>query len=134
MAKKQPTVQKFASAAEAARHLFKQHIGLRKTIGDTAFRRFIFETLENDYDVTHSSACTMYNSAKKYWTKTEPALVEGLGRPDGKNNGGAKPRTLYVVVAGEDVISTEMSQAKASAMAEQLGDGYSIKKVEKVEA
>lgn len=123
------TVEKPESAVDCAKRLFKENIELRKTHGDAYFRRTVFEGVAKATGVTHGSSCSAYNAAKKYWAEHEPELVVGLGRPEGANNGGAKPQTYYVI-ANEDGVqmSDPMSKAKATAkMNELVAGGSTIK-------
>lgn len=59
---------------ERALELFKQHLPLIETIGQTEFRRTVMQQLMAEFGISQGSASTLYNTAKK----ANP--VEGLGR------------------------------------------------------
>jgi hypothetical protein len=59
---------------------------------DTAFRKDVVWTLVEEFDITVGAASSAYNYAKLQMTASNPDAVKGLGRPEGKNNGGPKKR------------------------------------------
>ena len=59
---------------------------------DTAFRKDVVCTIAEEFDISIGAASSAYNYAKQQLTLTNPQLVEGLGRPEGKNNGGPKKK------------------------------------------
>lgn len=60
--------------------------------GNTAFRKHVMGTLMEQFDCTLASAATHYNDALQLVKAATPELVSGLGRPEGKNNGGRKKK------------------------------------------
>lgn len=59
---------------------------------DTAFRKDVVWSLVEEFDITVGAASSAYNYAKLQMTASNPDAVKGLGRPEGKNNGGPKKR------------------------------------------
>ena len=75
---------------------------------DTAFRKDVVCTIAEQFDISIGAASSAYNYAKQQLTLTNPQLVEGLGRPEGKNNGGPKKKaattaTTATVATGDTV-------------------------------
>lgn len=66
---------------------------------DTAFRKDVVCTIAEQFDISIGAASSAYNYAKQQLTLTNPQLVEGLGRPEGKNNGGPKKKATATVTA-----------------------------------
>ena len=66
---------------------------------DTAFRKDVVCTIAEQFDISIGAASSAYNYAKQQLTLTNPQLVEGLGRPEGKNNGGPKKKATAATVA-----------------------------------
>ena len=66
---------------------------------DTAFRKDVVCTIAEQFDISIGAASSAYNYAKQQLTLTKPELVEGLGRPEGKNNGGPKKKATAATVA-----------------------------------
>ena len=73
---------------------------------DTAFRKDVVCTIAEQFDISIGAASSAYNYAKQQLTLTNPQLVEGLGRPEGKNNGGPKKKaaTTATVAATADTV------------------------------
>ena len=74
---------------------------------DTAFRKDVVCTIAEQFDISIGAASSAYNYAKQQLTLTNPELVEGLGRPEGKNNGGPKKKaatTVTVAAAKGDTV------------------------------
>ena len=74
---------------------------------DTAFRKDVVCTIADKFNITIGAASSAYNYAKQQLTLTNPQLVEGLGRPEGKNNGGPKKKaatTATVTAATGDTV------------------------------
>ena len=59
---------------------------------DTAFRKDVVCTIADKFNITIGAASSAYNYAKLQVTHATPELVQGLGRPEGKNNGGPKKK------------------------------------------
>ena len=73
---------------------------------DTAFRKDVVCTIAEQFDISIGAASSAYNYAKQQLTLTKPELVEGLGRPEGKNNGGPKKKaaTAETVATTADTV------------------------------
>jgi hypothetical protein len=52
-----------------------------------------------EFGISITSAATHYNHAFKVVKAADPVAVEGLGRPEGKNNGGRKKKAAVVAEA-----------------------------------
>lgn len=65
--------------------------------GNTAFRKHVMGSLMENFGCTLASAATHYNDALQLVKAATPELVSGLGRPEGKNNGGRKPKATPTV-------------------------------------
>jgi hypothetical protein len=59
---------------------------------NTMFRKDILFFLVEQFGISIASAASHYNDAFKHVKEVTPELVEGLGRPPEKNNGGRKPK------------------------------------------
>ena len=70
---------------------------------DTAFRKDVVCTIADKFSITIGAASSAYNYAKLLATKATPELVQGLGRPEGKNNGGPKKKVPAEAPAQEAV-------------------------------
>lgn len=66
--------------------------------GNTAFRKHVMGTLMEQFGITLASAATHYNDAFQLVKAATPELVSGLGRPEGKNNGGRKKKAPEAVL------------------------------------
>jgi len=73
---------------------FLELLPIRAEVGNTSFRKSIMFFLIEEFGCTIDSAATHYNHAFKECKKHNPALVEGLGRSEGKNNGGRKKKLI----------------------------------------
>jgi len=80
------------SIRTAANTMFLQLLHSRKEVGNKAFRRNVMHYLVETFDITVAAAATHYNHAFQRIKASEPELVVGLGRPEGKNNGGRKKK------------------------------------------
>ena len=93
---------------EFACAVFNEKIKKRKEYSsDTAFRKDVVCTIAEQFDISIGAASSAYNYAKQQLTLTNPQLVEGLGRPEGKNNGGPKKKaatTATVAAAKGDTV------------------------------
>jgi len=87
---------------------FKSLLAERSVIGNKAFRKQIIFWAVEQYGCTVAAACTHYNYAFQECKKANPELVEGLGRPPEKNNGGRKKKEVAVAV--DAVVGTLISQ------------------------
>jgi hypothetical protein len=77
----------------AANNKFMEMLPQRAELGNTRFRKEILAWLELEFDCTRAAAATHYNFAFKQCKAAHPELVVGLGRPEGKNNGGRKKKS-----------------------------------------
>lgn len=106
------------NARAAAFAIFNSHLPSRKERGNTAFRKAVIVEIMEAFDCTLSSASTYYNTAFKEAKLKTPELVEGLGRPAGKNNGGRKAKIVVNVIerATGEVVAKEVSRNAAAEM------------------
>lgn len=79
---------------------FLELLPQRATLGNTEFRRAVMNSIREDFGITEASAATHYNHSFKTVKASNPELVEGLGRPEGKKGG----RKKKVVQASEEVV------------------------------
>ena len=79
-----------------AKALFNELKGVFTQHGGRVFRKQILTTLVAEYKCSVNSAAGAYNAAKKSAQASEPKFWEALGRPEGKNNGGAKKKSAPV--------------------------------------
>jgi hypothetical protein len=108
-----------------------------KTLGGKAFRRDVMAWAIDNYGISVASAATHYNYSLHKAKLETPALVTGLGRPEGKNNGGRKKKTAVAAAAAEVAGTTgetlpganaatgEAAAAEGAAAAEQ-GDAAAL--------
>lgn len=82
----------------AANRKFAESLATRAEVGNTVFRKNIIAYLMDEFGITLASAATHYNHSFQECKKTNPELVVGLGRPEGKNNGGRKPKVVAAPV------------------------------------
>ena len=83
------------SIRERAVEIFNEKIVARNNneySNDTAFRKDVVWSLVEEFDITVGAASSAYNYAKQQMAASNPDAVKGLGRPEGKNNGGPKKR------------------------------------------
>jgi hypothetical protein len=71
---------------------FMELLPQRAELGNTRFRKTVMSFLMDEFGCTNPSAATHYNHSFQKCKKENPELVVGLGRPDGKNNGGRKKK------------------------------------------
>jgi hypothetical protein len=69
---------------------FIETLPQRTELGNTRFRKNIIGYVMEEFGATLAAASTHYNHSFKVVKAVTPELVEGLGRPEGKNNGGRK--------------------------------------------
>lgn len=79
---------------------FKEMLPQLAALGGKMFRREILDWTVENYGVTMASASTHYNHSFQTVKEAAPELVAGLGRPEGKNNGGRKRKAAEVVITG----------------------------------
>lgn len=78
---------------------FLELLPTRADIGNTAFRKNVMFYVMEEFGCTNPAAATHYNHAFQECKKATPELVIGLGRPEGKNNGGRKKKAVVVAEA-----------------------------------
>jgi len=78
---------------------FLELLPTRADIGNTAFRKNVMFYVMEEFGCTNPAAATHYNHAFQECKKVNPELVIGLGRPEGKNNGGRKKKAVVVAEA-----------------------------------
>ena len=102
----------------AAFAIFNNHLASRAEVGNTAFRKAVIGEIMQKFNCTLSSASTYYNTAFKQAKMATPSLVEGLGRPAEKNNGGRKAKILVNVVEKDTgkVVAQGISRNAAAEM------------------
>ncbi len=87
-------------------------------LGNAGFRKLVMQAAVQEFSISVASAATHYNFSLKQARAADPKSVAGLGRPEGKNNGGrkvSKPVTVIKVKTGEVVVEN-ISRAKADAL------------------
>ena len=105
-------IREFAVATFNAKLVARNNKGYAN---DTAFRKDVVCTIADKFDITIGAASSAYNYAKLQVTQATPELVQGLGRPEGKNNGGPKKKVPAEAPAQEAV-----QEAVQEAPAEEL--------------
>ena len=78
------------SIRTVANNMFLERLPTRTAQGNLLWRKGIILDLVELTGCTIAAASTHYNYAFKRIKESEPELVAGLGRPEGKNNGGRK--------------------------------------------
>ena len=81
------------SIRSAVNTKFVQMLPELPVLGGKKFRRIILDWSVETLEITMAAAATHYNHAFHRIKECEPELVQGLGRPDDKNNGGRKKKT-----------------------------------------
>ena len=105
-------IREFAVATFNAKLVARNN---KEYASDTAFRKDVVCTIADKFDITIGAASSAYNYAKLQVTHATPELVQGLGRPEGKNNGGPKKKVPAEAPAQEAV-----QEAVQEAPAEEL--------------
>ena len=80
----------------AASMMFVQLLPSRAEVGNKMFRRNVMHYLCETFDCTVPAAATHYNYAFQDVKNNTPAWVVGLGRAEGKNNGGRKKQLMQL--------------------------------------
>lgn len=81
----------------AASMMFLQLLPSRSEVGNKMFRRNVMHYLCETHDCTVAAAATHYNYAFQDVKRGAAELVRGLGRAEGKNNGGRKKKLAVAV-------------------------------------
>jgi hypothetical protein len=66
---------------------FLELLPQRAELGNTAFRKAVMDSLQENFSCSIASAATHYNHSFKKVKAANPELVEGLGRPEDKKGG-----------------------------------------------
>lgn len=82
------------SIRTVANNMFLERLPTRAAQGNLLWRKGIILDLVELTGCTIAAASTHYNYAFKRIKQSEPELVVGLGRPEGKNNGGRKRKQV----------------------------------------
>ena len=82
------------SIRTVANNMFLERLPTRAAQGNLLWRKGIILDLVELTGCTIAAANTHYNYAFKRIKQSEPELVVGLGRPEGKNNGGRKRKQV----------------------------------------
>lgn len=82
-------------------------------VGGKKFRRELLDWTVEQYGATMAAASTHYNFAFKECKKVSPELVLGLGRAEGKNNGGRKRKEVTVVSKTGEIAVVTVEDTKA---------------------
>lgn len=92
-------------------NLFVQTLPSRAELGNTAFRKQVMFVIMEEFGITLASAATHYNHAFLQVKKSNPELVEGLGRAEDKK-GGRKAKAKPSELTAAEVLneSTEVVQ------------------------
>jgi hypothetical protein len=77
---------------------FMELLPQRAELGNTRFRKTVMSFVMDEFGTTNPSAATHYNHAFQKCKAEHPELVVGLGRPEGKNNGGRKKKVEAATV------------------------------------
>jgi hypothetical protein len=77
---------------------FMELLPQRAELGNTRFRKTVMAFVMDEFGTTNPSAATHYNHAFQKCKAEHPELVVGLGRPEGKNNGGRKKKVEAATV------------------------------------
>ena len=104
---------------QRARHLFVElnelrrrgHFGPDKR-GNCVFRKTVGAQLIEEFGITPAASVAAYQDAFKFVKELNSELVDGLGRPPEKNNGGRKKKQPVSLTAKEVTapVSTLISQ------------------------
>lgn len=78
---------------------FKEMLAKRAELGNKRFRSEVRTSVIEGFGCTPEAASTHYNHSFQECKKSNPELVEGLGRAEGKNNGGRKKKVVVEAVA-----------------------------------
>jgi len=100
-------------------HKFNEMVPQLAALGGQAFRKEVREWTIENYCCTGAAASTHYAHAFNKAKEVIPELLAGLGRAEGKNNGGRKKKlelTAAELVAAEEVVErqTEFTVKKKS--------------------
>lgn len=85
-----------------AKQLFAALHPVFQTQGGQVFRKQVLTTLVDEYGCSINNAAGAYNVAKKAAQAEDAKAWEGLGRPEGKNNGGRKKAAPVATTANAE--------------------------------
>ena len=109
-------IREFAVATFNAKLVARNN---KEYANDTAFRKDVVCTIADKFNITIGAASSAYNYAKLQVTQATPELVQGLGRPEGKNNGGPKKKVPAEAPA-QEAVQEATQEAVQEAPAEEL--------------
>src|ERR1700747_3249780 len=90
---------------------FAELLPQRAEMGNTAFRKAVMAFIVEENSISIASAATHYTHSFKEVKKSNPELVEGLGRPEDKK-GGRKPKVAAVATPAAEVEQTVFTVKK----------------------
>ncbi len=86
---------------------FNEMLPQLAALGGKMFRRAILDWTVENYGVTMASASTHYNHSFQACKAADATLVAGLGRAEGKNNGGRKRKVELTAAEVEGTAAVE---------------------------
>ena len=104
----------------AANAKFVELLPTRAEIGNTAFRKNVMFYLMEEFGCTNPAAATHYNHAFQLVKASNPELVVGLGRPEGKNNGGRKKKVVVDTLVADSAPQELCGPLPDTATAEEV--------------
>jgi hypothetical protein len=105
---------------QSANAKFMELLPTRTEVGNTVFRKNVMFYLMDEFSCTNQAAATHYNHSFQKCKKENPALVEGLGRPEGKNNGGRKKKVVVDAATPDVAIAAEVTPEVTELVTEQV--------------
>ena len=97
---------------------FAELLPTRAEVGNTAFRKNVMFYLMEEFGCTNPAAATHYNHAFQQVKAANPEIVVGLGRPEGKNNGGRKKKVVVDTVVADSAPQEQAGPVQPEAEAE----------------
>lgn len=97
---------------------FAELLPTRAEVGNTAFRKNVMFYLMEEFGCTNPAAATHYNHAFQQVKAANSELVVGLGRPEGKNNGGRKKKVVVDTVVADSAPQEQAGPVQPEAEAE----------------
>jgi len=108
-----------------ARRKFIELSPQRAELGNKAFRKAVIDHLIAEFGITLASAATHYNDAFKHVKAIDPALVDGLGRPEDKK-GGRKKKVAVEAAPVEAVPQVQTFTVKKKSDGTVVAEGLSF--------
>ena len=106
----------------AANAKFVELLPTRAEIGNTAFRKNVMFYLMEEFGCTNPATATHYNHAFQLVKASNPELVVGLGRPEGKNNGGRKKKVVVDTLVADSAPQELCGPLPDTATAEEVAE------------